>query len=156
TAAPQDTPRPVVVWAVTKACNLRCVHCYAAAEPNASPGELTTEEGRALLEDLAAFQVPAVLFSGGGPLHRRDTLQLIGYAQSLGLNCTLSTNGLLIDESMADRLAALNLKYVGISIDGRRERHDKLRGQPGAFDGSIAAVGHCRRRGIRVGLRFTI
>lgn len=154
--AADATPRPVVVWAVTKACNLRCVHCYASAEPNASPGELSHDEGRALLDDLAQFNVPAVLFSGGEPLSRPDTPDLIGYAQSLGLSCTLSTNGLLIDDLMAHRLADLGLKYVGISIDGRPERHDKLRGQRGAFNQTLAAIRRCRDHGIKVGLRFTV
>lgn len=150
------TPKPVVVWAVTKACNLRCVHCYASASPEAAPNELTASEGRALLDDLADFGVPAVLFSGGEPLYRPDTPKLIGYAQSIGLTCTLSTNGLLIDDPMADQLASLGLKYVGISIDGSRERHDKLRGQRGAFDRTFAAIDRCRERDMKVGLRFTV
>lgn len=149
-------PRPVVVWAVTKACNLRCVHCYASANAQPAPGELTHEEGRALLDDLRAFNVPAVLFSGGEPLVRPDTPELIAYAQSLGLICTLSTNGLRIDDSMADLLAGLGLKYAGISVDGIRARHDKLRGQKGAYDGTLAAIDRCRARGIRVGVRFTV
>ncbi len=150
------TPRPVVVWAVTKACNLRCVHCYASATPGPAPGELSHEEGIALLEDLRAFNVPAVLFSGGEPLARTDTPELIGHAQSIGLSATLSTNGLLIDEAMADRLADLGLKYVGISVDGRRSSHDKLRGMQGAFAATLAAIDRCRARGIKVGLRFTV
>ena len=149
-------PCPVVVWAVTKACNLRCVHCYASADPHAAPGELTHDEGRALLDDLRRFDVPAVLFSGGEPLARPDTLELMAYGQSIGLNCTLSTNGVLIDEPVADRLAELGLRYVGISLDGMRKTHDKLRGQRGAFDASLAAIARCRARGIRVGARFTV
>lgn len=149
-------PRPVVVWAVTKACNLRCVHCYASADPHAAPNELSHAEGRALLDDLAAYEVPAVLFSGGEPLVRPDIEALIGHAQALGLRCTLSTNGVLIDEHRADRLAALGLQYVGISLDGTQARHDKLRGMRGAFEASLAAIGHCRARGIKVGVRFTV
>lgn len=149
-------PRPVVVWAVTKACNLKCVHCYASADANPAPGELSHDEGRALLDDLKGFGVPAVLFSGGEPLHRADTIDLIAYAQSLGLSCTLSTNGLLIDDAVADRLAEIGLKYVGISLDGTEARHDKLRGQKGAFAGTLAAIDRCRARGIKVGLRFTV
>jgi radical SAM protein with 4Fe4S-binding SPASM domain len=152
----QAAPRPVVVWAVTKACNLRCVHCYASATPGPAPGELTHEEGIALLDDLRAFGVPAVLFSGGEPLVRPDTVELIGYAQSIGLTCTLSTNGLLIDDAMADRLASLGLRYAGISIDGIAPKHDKLRGMQGAFAGTLAAVDRCRARGIKVGVRFTV
>jgi radical SAM protein with 4Fe4S-binding SPASM domain len=151
-----DAPRPVVVWAVTKACNLKCVHCYASADARPAPGELTHAEGRALLEDLAGFKVPAVLFSGGEPLHRPDTLELIAHAQRLGLSCTLSTNGLLIDDPVADRLAKIGLKYAGISLDGTEARHDKLRGMRGAFAGSLAAIDRCRARGIKVGVRFTV
>lgn len=149
-------PRPVVVWAVTQACNLRCVHCYAAATPGPAEGELTHEEGLALLEDLKAFSVPAVLFSGGEPLVRPDVLDLIAYAQSLGLATTLSTNGTLIDEAMADRLAQMGLKYAGISIDGLQMRHDKLRGVEGAFQATLRGIENCRARGIKVGLRFTV
>lgn len=149
-------PRPVVVWSVTRACNLRCVHCYASATPNPADNELTREEGVALLDDLRAFDVPAVLFSGGEPLARHDTLDWIAYAQSIGLVSTLSTNGVLIDDPMADRLAALGLKYVGISVDGSESRHDKLRGMKGAYRQALDAVDRCRERGIKVGLRFTV
>ncbi len=149
-------PRPVVVWALTKACNLKCVHCYASASAKPAPDELTTTEGMALLDDLIQFKVPAVLFSGGEPLVRPEALEFIRYARKGGLACTLSTNGLLIDEIMADRLAEAGLKYVGISLDGRQQRHDKLRGQSGAYDGVLRAIGHCRARGIKVGLRFTV
>jgi radical SAM protein with 4Fe4S-binding SPASM domain len=149
-------PRPVVVWAVTKACNLRCVHCYASATPDPDPNELSREEGMRLLEDLKAFHVPAVLFSGGEPLMRPEILDFIGKAQELGLSSTLSTNGLLIDEKMADNLAALGLKYAGISLDGSNDRHDKLRGMKGAFEGTLRAIDICNSRGIKVGLRFTV
>lgn len=149
-------PRPVVVWAVTQACNLRCVHCYASATPDAAANELTKEEGFALLDDLKAFGVPAVLFSGGEPLARPETPDFIAYAHAIGLACTLSTNGVLIDEPMADKLASLGLKYVGISIDGTEEKHDTLRGMRGAFAGAMAGIDNCRKRGIRVGLRFTV
>jgi len=149
-------PRPVVVWNVTKACNLRCVHCYACATPGPADGELTFEEGVAVLDDLRKFNVPAVLISGGEPLVRPDILELIGYAQSIGHVCTLSTNGLLIDEPMADKLANLGLRYAGISLDGNQFRHDKLRGKQGAYKTTLAAIDNCRERGIKTGLRFTV
>lgn len=152
----QSVPRPVVVWALTKACNLRCVHCYASANAHPAPNELTVTEGLNLLDDLIKFKVPAVLFSGGEPLVRPEALEFIRYARAGGLACTLSTNGMLIDDLMAERLAASGLKYIGISMDGLRERHDKLRGQAGAFDGVLRAITHCRARGIKVGLRFTV
>ncbi len=150
------TPRPVVVWALTKACNLKCVHCYASATREPAPDELTDDQGRAMLDDLKNFNVPAVLFSGGEPLVRKSALDMIGYARSIGLRCTLSTNGLLIDDHVADRLAETGLQYVGISIDGVEARHDKLRGQKGAFVETWKAIDRCRSRGIKVGVRFTV
>ncbi len=152
----EATPRPVVVWAVTKACNLRCVHCYASATNAPAPNELTYDEGIALLDDLAAFHVPAVLFSGGEPLSRPEILPFIRHARALGLACTLSTNGLLIDDKMADNLAESGLKYAGISIDGIEARHDKLRGKVGAFKQTLEGIRRCRQRGIKVGARFTV
>ncbi len=149
-------PRPVVVWAVTKACNLRCVHCYASATPGPAPDELSHEQGLRVLDDLKAFGIPAVLFSGGEPLVRPDTLDLIRYATSIGLNSTLSTNGLLIDDKMADSLAEIGLRYAGISVDGIPSRHDKLRGLQGAHANTLQAIDRCRARGIRVGVRFTV
>jgi radical SAM protein with 4Fe4S-binding SPASM domain len=155
-AGADPTPRPVVVWAVTRACNLRCVHCYASATPGPAPDELTVDEGYALLDDLAGFQVPAVLFSGGEPLVRPETPQFLARARELGLASTLSTNGLLIDDRMADLLAASGLKYAGISVDAVGAQHDRIRGQKGAFQGTLDAIDRCRARGIRVGMRFTV
>ena len=156
-ADPTDsTPRPVVVWALTRACNLRCVHCYASATAAPDPDELSDAQGRALLDDLQAFKVPAVLFSGGEPLSRPGAINVIAYARSIGLRCTLSTNGLLITDSVARRLADTGLQYVGISIDGTRARHDKLRGRLGAFDETWAAIERCKRVGLKVGVRFTV
>lgn len=148
--------RPVVVWNVTKRCNLRCVHCYASADPSPHPDELTTEEGMALLEDLAQFGCPVVLFSGGEPFMRPDILDLIHKAVSLGLRAVVSTNGVLIDRALARELKKCGLSYVGISMDGLREVHDRFRGVKGAFDKAMEAVENCKAEGIKVGLRFTI
>ncbi len=149
-------PRPVVVWAVTRQCNLRCVHCYASAAAQRDTNELNEKEGLNLLDDLRAFGVPAVLLSGGEPLARPEILKFIAHAQEIGLATTLSTNGLYINELMADQLANSGLRYVGISLDGIEARHDLLRGLKGAFSGALAAIDRCRSRGIKVGVRFTV
>ncbi len=148
--------RPVVVWNVTRACNLRCIHCYAKADNSASPDELTTEEGFRLLEDLARFGSPVILFSGGEPLVRPDILDLIHKAVSLGLRTVISTNGVLIDTALAKELKKLGVSYVGISLDGWKEVHDKFRGVKGAFEKVISAVEACKKEGLKVGLRFTM
>jgi radical SAM protein with 4Fe4S-binding SPASM domain len=147
---------PVVVWNATKTCNLECVHCYADAEIKHFPGELTTGEARAMIEDLARFNVPALLISGGEPLVRPDIFDLAEYATSLGVRVTFSTNGTLIDEKKAERMANIGVTYVGISVDGGEERHDRFRGRRGAFRDAIRGIRHCRAAGIRVGIRFTV
>src|SRR5512143_1062733 len=96
--------KPVVVWNVTRRCNLRCVHCYAQAKDHAEEGELTTEQGKYLLDDLAAFGVPVVLFSGGEPLVRKDLPELASYAVGKGMRAVISTNGTLITASLARTL----------------------------------------------------
>ena len=148
--------KPVVVWNCTRRCNLRCVHCYSRSADVHYAGEMTTEEGYALLEDLAAFGAPVVLFSGGEPLIRPDLLQLAARARELGLRAVISTNGTLIEEKMADRLREIGLSYVGVSLDGLRTTNDKFRGVEGAFDRALAGIRNCLKAGVKVGLRFTI
>ena len=148
--------KPVVVWNTTQRCNLHCIHCYASAQDREFEGELTTQEGLTLLDDLAAFGAPTVLFSGGEPLIRPDIFELAAHASSRGLRAVLSTNGTLIDDAMAQRIEDAGFSYVGISFDGIGEAHDKIRGQKGAFDASLAGLKRCRDRGIRTGLRYTI
>ncbi len=148
--------KPVVVWNVTKACNLRCIHCYASADNRPAENELTTEEGFRLLEDLAQFGCPVVLFSGGEPIVRPDIFDLIAYAVRLGLRAVLSTNGTLIDHALAKELKKLGLSYVGISLDGIGEVHDRFRGSKGCFEKVVQAIENCQREGLKVGLRFTI
>src|SRR5215212_3962311 len=152
----RDGVGPVVVWNSTKTCNLECIHCYASAKKAKFPGELTTDEARAMIDDLASFNVPALLISGGEPLVRPDILDLADYATSLGVRVTFSTNGTLITKEKAARLKKIGVTYCGISVDGAEERHDKMRGKVGAFREAIRGVRNCREAGIRVGVRFTV
>ncbi len=151
-----EDKKPVVVWNTTKQCNLHCVHCYSQSTDRRAEGELTTEEGKALIDDLAAFGAPVLLMSGGEPLRREDLMELARYAKDRGMRVVLSTNGTLIDRGTALALHDIGLSYVGISLDGLREYHDRFRGLKGAFDAAMAAVRNCRDVGLKVGLRFTI
>lgn len=148
--------RPVVVWNLTKQCNLYCNHCYASADSNVAPGELTTAEGKQLLDDLADYGVPVVLFSGGEPLVRDDLTDLVSYATELGIRPVLSTNGTLITPDKARELRAAGLKYAGVSVDGMPERNDRFRGQEGAFDAAVRGIEACLDAGLKTGLRYTI
>jgi radical SAM protein with 4Fe4S-binding SPASM domain len=148
--------RPIVVWNVTRTCNLRCVHCYSDSYAQKYAGELTHEQAIGVIDDLVAFRVPALLFSGGEPLTRPDLLELMAYAVSKGLRVTLSTNGTLIDETIARHLKRLNVTYVGISLDGIGETNDHFRGKKGAYDAAVRGMGNCRAVGQKVGLRLTL
>lgn len=147
--------QPVVVWNCTRRCNLACSHCYSDSDARAHP-ELTTDEGVALLADLAAFRVPAVLFSGGEPLIRPDIFTLIGTARDLGLPVTLSSNGTMITPARAARLAALGVTYVGVSLDGIGAQHDRFRGRRGAFERTMDGIAALRAEGVRTGVRITL
>jgi 12,18-didecarboxysiroheme deacetylase len=148
--------KPVVVWNITRRCNLNCVHCYAQAEDREFPDELTTEEGKELLDDLANFGTPVILFSGGEPLVRRDLPELAEYAVSKGMRAVISTNGTLLSPEMAKKLRDIGLSYVGISIDGIEKTNNKFRGSDTAFEKAMEGVRNCMDAGIKVGLRFTI
>jgi pseudo-rSAM protein/SPASM domain protein len=148
--------RPVVVWNVTKQCNLYCDHCYAAADTTVAEGELSTAEGKALLRDLGDFGVPVVLFSGGEPLVRDDIEELVAYASELGIRPVLSTNGTLLTPSRARALRDAGLQYAGISVDGLPARNDAFRGKEGAFDSAVQGIKHCLEAGLKTGLRYTI
>lgn len=148
--------KPIVVWNITRTCNLRCVHCYSDSFAQKYDGELTTDQAYGVLDDLAGFKVPAVLFSGGEPLIRPDLFLLMDRAVSLGLRITLSTNGTLIDKATAQQLKETGLTYVGISLDGIGSTNDHFRGKAGAFDAAVQGIRNCMAVGQKVGLRLTL
>ena len=147
---------PVVVWNSTRTCNLRCRHCYMESDAQKYQGELSTDEAKHFIDDLAAFHVPVLLFSGGEPMIREDFYQLAAYAAEKGVRPTLSTNGTLIDRQAAQRLKDIGVGYVGISLDGLRDVNDEFRGKSGAYEAAMRGIEHCTAVGQRVGLRFTI
>lgn len=147
---------PVVVWNSTRTCNLKCKHCYMESDAQKYEGELTTEEAKKFIDDLAEFRVPVLLFSGGEPLIRPDFFELAAYAANKGIRPTLSTNGTLITREVAQRIKDIGVGYVGISLDGLREVNDEFRGKEGAFQKAMEGIQNCVAVDQRVGLRFTI
>ncbi len=148
--------KPVVVWNMGRRCNLKCVHCYAGSKDIGYKNELTTQQGKDLIDDLAQFGAPVILFSGGEPIMRKDLPELALYARQKGMRAVISTNGTLIDKKMAKVLKDIGLSYVGVSLDGMRETNDKFRGMKGAFDAALSGMRNCLAEGVKVGLRFTI
>lgn len=152
----RDPPGPVVIWNLIRRCNLTCKHCYSISADKDFPGELTTQQVFAVMDDLKAFHVPVLILSGGEPLLRPDIFEISRRAKAMGFYVGLSTNGTLIDESNIAAIADVGYDYVGISIDGLRDTHDRFRRRIGAFDESMHGIRLCREAGIKVGMRFTI
>ncbi|HSL61588.1 MAG TPA: 12,18-didecarboxysiroheme deacetylase [Desulfotignum sp.] len=148
--------KPVVVWNMTRRCNLKCVHCYARSEDISYDNELTREQALSMMDDLADFGVPVLLFSGGEPLVHPRLVEYAQYAVSKGMRAVISTNGTLITRQKATVLKQIGLSYVGISLDGLEQTHDRFRGVKGSFRRAMAAIENCQAAGIKVGLRFTI
>lgn len=147
---------PVVIWNLVRRCNLTCRHCYTVSANRDFPGELTEEEIYRVMEDLRGCGVSVLVLSGGEPLLRPDLFHLSRRAKALGFYVGLSSNGTLIDDTNIDEIAAVGYDYVGISIDGLRQTHDRFRRHPGAFEAARRGIRLCRQRGIKVGLRFTL
>jgi radical SAM protein with 4Fe4S-binding SPASM domain len=154
------TVSPMVVWNVTRKCNLSCAHCYVNAvgeeEPDAEMGELTTREAMDMIEDLAAIKSPMLVFSGGEPLLRSDIYELNVYAMKLGLRTILSSNSTLITREAAKKIKEAGFAYVGVSLDGSEETHDRFRGAKGAFEKSLQGLRYLMEEGVRTGVRFAI
>jgi radical SAM protein with 4Fe4S-binding SPASM domain len=149
--------KPIVVWNVTRACNLNCRHCYSRSNQEPAQNELSTDEAKRVLDDLSVFAVPVVLFSGGEPLLRNDIFELLGYARNKKLKTVLSTNGTLIDDAIADKIKTAQTDYVGISLDSPDpQSHNMFRGQLGSFEKTIFGIRRLTERNQKVGLRITL
>lgn len=150
----------LVFWETTKACPLACKHCRASAQLEPSPGQLTTEEGLALIDQIVAMEGPSpiLVFTGGDCFARHDLTQLIAYARSQGLRLGIapSVSDLLTREYM-ELLYLLGVRSVSISLDGSNAAsHDALRGIPGHFDQTIEALRMMRDMGFRLQVNTTV
>ena len=147
---------PVVIWNLLRRCNLTCKHCYSTSADSDFRGELETAEILHGIDDLRAAGVRVLILSGGEPLMHPDLFEIAAHARQAGMFVALSSNGTLIDEGNIQRVAEARFDYVGISLDGLRETHDRFRQKQGSFDAALAAMRLCREADIRVGMRTTL
>ncbi|MEM2970931.1 MAG: radical SAM protein [Candidatus Bathyarchaeia archaeon] len=140
-----------IVWNFTYQCNLRCKHCYEDAGVK-KKAELSTDEAKQaldILSKIAGVGLPALSFSGGEPLARRDFFELVVYAKKRIGYVSLASNGTLITKDNAKRLRDVGVDYVEISVDGATPQvHDDFRGIPGAFERTLEGVRNCVEEGI--------
>ncbi|QWF71700.1 heme d1 biosynthesis radical SAM protein NirJ [Methylomonas paludis] len=147
---------PVVIWNLIRRCNLTCKHCYTTSADIDFPGELSTAEIYTVLDDLKAFKVPVLIFSGGEPLLHPDIFTISQRAKDMGFYVALSSNGTLITPDNIAQIAAINYQYIGVSLDGMQAAHDKFRQKSGSFDAALAGIRLCREHGIKAGVRYTL
>jgi len=152
----RNPPGPVVIWNLIRRCNLNCKHCYALSADTDFIGELPTDKVYSVMDDLKRFGVPVLILSGGEPLLRPDIFEVSCHAKAMGFYVGLSTNGTLIGEHNIESIANVGYDYVGISLDGIGDTHDKFRRKEGAFEASLHGIRLCRQEGIKVGIRFTM
>jgi heme d1 biosynthesis radical SAM protein NirJ len=147
---------PVVIWNLIRRCNLACKHCYTTSADIDFPGELTTPEIYTVMDDLLAFKVPVLILSGGEPLLHPDIFKISQRAKDMGFYVALSSNGTRISAANIDDIAAIDYQYIGVSLDGIKDTHDRFRRMPGAFDEALRGIHLCLDKGIKVGIRFTL
>jgi heme d1 biosynthesis radical SAM protein NirJ len=147
---------PVVIWNLIRRCNLACKHCYATSADIDFAGELSTAEVFAVMDNLKAFGVSVLILSGGEPLLRPDIFEISQRAKEMGFYVGLSSNGTLINHDNIADIERVGYDYVGVSLDGMRDTHDRFRRKQGAFDASIHGIRLCHQAGIKIGLRFTL
>lgn len=146
----------IVSWMTTNKCNLTCKHCYQDAG-NQKDAELTTEEGKKLIDEIARAGFKIMIFSGGEPLMRPDIYELVTYAASKGLRPVFGTNGTLITKEVAQKLKDCGAAAMGISLDSLDPtKHSQFRGLPNAYDLTIQGMKNCKEVGLPFQIHTTI
>ena len=147
----------IVIWEVTQACDLACVHCRASAQSRRNPLELSTEEGKRLIDEIAQMQVPVFVLTGGDPIKRPDLFELIEHARSVGVRISLTPSATpLLTRDVIQRLKQSGLARLAVSLDGSyREVHDAFRGMSGSFDRTMEAIEWANEVGLPVQINTT-
>lgn len=147
----------IAIWEVTQACDLACVHCRAAAQPERHPLELSTGEGKKLIDQIAAWKVPVFVLTGGDPIKRPDLFELIGHARHVGVRVSLTPSATpLLTREVVFRLKEAGLARLAVSMDGARaETHDAFRGMSGSFARTLDAVRWANEAGLPVQINTT-
>lgn len=146
----------IVSWMTTNQCNLTCSHCYQDAG-DAKEAELTTQEGKELIDGIARAGFKIMIFSGGEPLMRPDIYELVSYASGKGLRPVFGTNGMLITKEVAQKLKDAGAMAMGISLDSLDEKkHNAFRGHPEAFSRTIQGMKNCKEVGLPFQIHTTV
>jgi radical SAM protein len=148
----------VVIWETTQACDLACKHCRACAVPKRDPLELSTDEARRLIDDICRFGRPLFVLTGGDPLKRPDTVEIVRYGVNAGLRVALTPSGTpLMTPQVLQDLRDAGLSRLAVSLDGATAaQHDSFRGVDGSFDWTIRMLEAARSLGLSTQINTTI
>lgn len=150
-------PPRIIAWEITRSCNLACAHCRASAHCEPYPGELTLDQCKGVIDDIASICSPILILTGGEPLMRKDIFEIIDYARERGLHPVIGTNGTLIDDECASRIAEHGIPRVSVSLDFPDMRgQDAFRGQDGAFEATLRGMRNLRAHGVEVQVNTTV
>lgn len=150
-------PPRLVAWELTRACNLACRHCRADAVTDPDPDELTTDEAKDFIDQLAENGKPILILTGGEPLLRDDVYEIARYGTEKGLRVVLATNGTVVTPDIARRLKSIGIQRISVSIDGLdAQTHDEFRCEQGSFDAAMAGIRHIKDAGIGFQINTTI
>jgi radical SAM protein len=147
----------IAIWEVTQACDLACVHCRASAQPERHPMELSTDEGKQLIDQIAALEVPVFVLTGGDPIKRPDLFELIAHARRVGVRVSLTPSATpLLMRDIVFRLKEAGLARLAVSMDGASAAtHDAFRGLSGSFARTLDAVRWANEAGLPVQINTT-
>lgn len=147
----------IVAWEITRSCNLACAHCRAAAHCEAYPGELTLDECKAVMDDIASITDPILILTGGEPLMRPDIWDVVDYAHEKGLHPVIGTNGTLVTDEVAAKMAEHGIPRVSVSLDFPDVAgQDSFRGKEGAFAETLEGIRNMQAHGIGVQINTTV
>jgi radical SAM protein len=148
----------LIIWEMTRACPLACIHCRASAQRDPLPGELSTQEGKKLIDDVVEMGCPIIIFSGGDPLQRKDLFELVSHAKNKGLRtATIPAASEYLNRDVLFRLKEAGLDQVAFSLDYPREKlHDQFRKTPGTFQKTLQAVAWAKEAGLPVQINTVI
>ncbi len=147
----------MVAWELTRSCNLACSHCRASSERGPYFGELTTDECRRVMDEIASMSKPVIIMTGGEPLLRHDIFDLARYGSGKGFRMVMATNGTLMTEETVHQMKVSGIQRISVSLDGpNAETHDAFRRVKGAFEGSLRGIDMAKKGGLEFQINTTI
>lgn len=147
----------LVFWELTAKCNLKCCHCRAEAQDDVVAGELSTAQILEVARSIRKTGDPIMILTGGEPLVRKDFFEIARECVGMFSRVALATNGTLVDDAMARRIAEVGIKRVSVSLDGATAAtHDKFRGVPGSFEATLRGYDAMARAGLSLQVNATV